>query len=337
MLINGYNLKGQFLAYCFLPDMSHTELRKFLKDTGLFLADILYNAVIIIVLVVLIRSFLISPFRVVGSSMADTLENKEFILIDKISYILGDIHRGDPIVFLPPSTSKDGPKFEEVVTADQKGMTDFDFSHLKKGKDSTYCTDSPLGILWFCKDKVTKDDLIYFAPQKNAVDSLAKETDWSLVKSAKMDDVTIKKGLFTFEGMPNTSYTVRVYDSEGPDYFVKRVIGIPGDTVKIENGRVYVKGAADKDFHQIDEPFLNAENKDRTYVNQRLQQSVYQVPEGNYFVMGDNRNHSNDSRAWLEPITQEAFPFVPKANISGRVMVVLWPLNDVRLIHAADL
>jgi signal peptidase I len=62
--------------------MTHKDLKKFLKELGLFVADILYNAIVIIVLVVLIRGFLISPFRVVGSSMSDTLQNKEFILID---------------------------------------------------------------------------------------------------------------------------------------------------------------------------------------------------------------------------------------------------------------
>ena len=58
-----------------------------LKEIGLFFADILYNAVIIIVLVVLIRSFLISPFRVIGSSMADTLHNNEFILIARSNVV----------------------------------------------------------------------------------------------------------------------------------------------------------------------------------------------------------------------------------------------------------
>ena len=50
-----------------------------LKEIGLFILDILYNAVIIIILVALIRSFIIAPFKVVGSSMSDTLKNNEFI------------------------------------------------------------------------------------------------------------------------------------------------------------------------------------------------------------------------------------------------------------------
>ena len=81
---------------------------------------------------------------------------------------------------------------------------------------------------------------------------------------------------------------------------------------------------------------MNSENLNRTYISQKQRQNVYEVPEGHYFALGDNRNHSNDSRSWLEPITQDAYPFVPAANISGKVLIVLWPLADLRLIKSAD-
>jgi signal peptidase I len=139
------------------------------------------------------------------------------------------------------------------------------------------------------------------------------------------------------EGEPDRNYMVRIYSSEGEDYFVKRVIGIPGDTVKVENGRVYLKTPDDEDFREIEEEYLNQENKNRTYISQKQRQNVYEIPEGYYFVLGDNRNHSNDSRSWLEPITQEAFPYVPEANISGKVLVVLWPIQGLRFISGADL
>ena len=79
--------------------------KELLKEIGLFVADILYNAVVIIILVVLIRSFLISPFRVMGASMEDTLYSNEFILIDRLSYRLGIPERGDAVVFRPPITN----------------------------------------------------------------------------------------------------------------------------------------------------------------------------------------------------------------------------------------
>ncbi|MFH0820499.1 MAG: signal peptidase I, partial [Candidatus Peregrinibacteria bacterium] len=98
------------------PLQSFSAPRRLFHEAALFLLDILYNAIIIILLVVLIRSFLISPFRVIGSSMADTLASNEFILIDRLSYRLGVPQRGDAIVFRPPITNKYGPKFEETIT-----------------------------------------------------------------------------------------------------------------------------------------------------------------------------------------------------------------------------
>ena len=258
------------------------------------------------------------PFHILvidEASMVDTLQNKEFILVDKLSYIVGDIDRGDPIVFLPPPTSKDTPKFEESVIANQNGMISFDFSELTKSKDSAHCDLPPLNHFWFCREKVETGDLIYYAPQNDVPGSSARQTDWSLVQSLTIDKQASKVHSITFAGSPNQVYTLRIYHSKGPEYFVKRVIGIPGDTVKIENGRVYIKGPNDQSYFQINEPFLNSENLNRTFVSLKQSQSTYQVPEGHYFVMGDNRNHSNDSRSWLEPITQDPYPFVPEKNI----------------------
>lgn len=317
--------------------MHKSGLKKFLKETGLFVADILYNAVIIVVLVVIIRGFLISPFRVVGSSMSDTLQNKDFILIDKLSYLIGDVDRGDPIVFLPPSTSKDAPKFDETVKTSLSGLGTFKFSELTKLKDDSFCSKFVLKSLWFCRDKILPGDIVYLAPQEEVPGGTASQTQWDFVQSIRINEGAYNQGFLQFKGIPRKSYAVRVYSSKGPEYFVKRVIGIPGDTVMIDGGRVYLKAPGSEEFVEIQEPFLNSENAGRTYISQQQHKNTYEVPEGNYFVLGDNRNHSNDSRSWLEPISQSAFPFVPKSNISGKVMLILWPLTDFRLVRAGEL
>lgn len=314
---------------------NQSTAKNLMKETGVFLLDIFYNAVVIIVLVVVIRSFLISPFRVIGSSMADTLHNKEFILIDKLSYIVGDIDRGDPIVFLPPASSRDTPKFEERISVRDDGTGKLPLDDLVADKSANYCK-GVLKPLFFCKERVEVSDLVYYAPLENGIGS-SLQADWTLTETTAITKEDLKEGALTISGKVGENYMVRIYDSMGPDYFVKRVIGVPGDSIKIENGRVYLKTPDDSDFIQIEETFLSQENLNRTYISQKHRQNIYEVPQGKYFVLGDNRNHSNDSRSWLEPITQEAFPFVPEANVSGKVMVVLWPVYNLRFIPSADL
>lgn len=314
---------------------SITEMRKKLKELGFFLLDIFYNAAIIIVLVIVIRSFLVSPFRVVGYSMADTLEDKEFILIDKLSYLIGDIKRGDPIVFLPPIMNTDSPKFDEKITIDHEGKGILAIDELETGKTSPTCQNSLFKPFWFCKQHVKVGDRVYYTPENQGANALVG-ADWAKAKAMIITDEDIQNGSIQWDANVGTTYYVRIYNPVGPEYFVKRVIGIPGDTVKIENGRTFLKKPNESDFLEIEENFLNKENYHNTYMIQHPEENVFVVPEGQYFVMGDNRTHSNDSRSWLEPITQTATPFVPKENISGKVLVVLWPLNDIHFIGSSD-
>jgi signal peptidase I len=84
--------------------------------------------------------------------------------------------------------------------------------------------------------------------------------------------------------------------------FIKRVIGLPGDTLEIVQGKLYINGV------KIDEP----------YVKRSFTYSVAKttIPEGEYYVLGDNRDVSNDSHRW-GPLA--------RANIIGKVFVIYWP------------
>jgi len=313
------------------------KIRRILRESGLFLADILYNAVIIIILVILIRTYLISPFRIIGSSMADTLRSNEFILIDKLSYHLGEPKSGDPIVFRPPITNKNPPKFEEAVTMDGAGMGILDLSPLEAVKEVVYCQNAILKPFWFCREGVNEGDLVFYRPIEEKESNPNEELNW---KNAQRK--TITKGeagskRLQIQGEPEKSYLLRIYNHSGPEYFVKRIIGIPGDTIKIENGRVYRKIPGEEAFEELKEAYLNDENKYGTFFNQKPENDTFTIPEGHYFVLGDNRKHSNDARSWLSPVTQEPAPYVSADDISGKVLVVLWPLKDIRFIPSGNL
>jgi signal peptidase I len=90
--------------------------------------------------------------------------------------------------------------------------------------------------------------------------------------------------------------------------YIKRVIGVPGDRIRIDEGQVYVNGKA------LDEPYVPEDYRDHMSKEERV------VPEENYFVMGDHRNSSNDSRAW---------GYVPKNLIYGKAVFVYWPLEKM--------
>jgi signal peptidase I len=91
--------------------------------------------------------------------------------------------------------------------------------------------------------------------------------------------------------------------------FIKRVIGLPGDTIEVKNGKVILNGAA------LNEPYTAAPP---AYVLPRQQ-----VPPGHFFVMGDNRNNSFDSHLW---------GFLPRQNVIGRAIFRFWPLERVGTI-----
>lgn len=125
------------------------------------------------------------------------------------------------------------------------------------------------------------------------------------------------------------------------EYYVKRIIGEPGDTLKIVNGKVYK--LFNDEFVELDEPYLNASNKDKTFVAgvSQDEETIYQIPEGNYFVMGDNRGSSADSRSCFSNFSRECSPenintYVPRVNIRGKAELVFWPFSSIRILEDVE-
>jgi signal peptidase I len=171
------------------------------------LVNVFYIA-LAIGLAALIQTFVIRPFIVSGNSMDPNIENKDYLIIDKISYRLREPARGEVITFKsPPEPTK---------------------------------------------------------------------------------------------------------------YYIKRIIGLPGETVKGVNGVVTIINKDHPEGFTLDEPYITHKNRDSF---------SFTVPADSYFVMGDNRSESFDSRGWGA---------LPKKNISGRALVRLLPLSHIDYLPAVE-
>jgi len=128
---------------------------------------------------------------------------------------------------------------------------------------------------------------------------------------ADQDRLIVNKAAYRFFEEPQIGDIVMLYYPLNPDKsFVKRVIAKEGDQVRIVDGRVY------RNDVQINDEYVPSEYRSHDDWGPEV------VPEGQYFVMGDHRNNSSDSRHWK---------WVPKKYIIGKVQLRWWPLPHARL------
>ena len=111
---------------------------------------------------------------------------------------------------------------------------------------------------------------------------------------------------YLFDDPERFDIVVFKYPDDESQLFVKRVIGLPGETVEIKDGKVYINGSETP----LDDSFT-PETPTGDY-------GPYVVPEGSYFMLGDNRNHSGDSRFWKQP-------YVEKEKIVGQAIFRYFP------------
>lgn len=123
------------------------------------------------------------------------------------------------------------------------------------------------------------------------------------------DRLIVNKAVYRFFGLPEVGDIVMLYYPRDPDKsFVKRVIAQEGDTVRIEDGRVYVNGTLLADEY-VPPDYRSHENHGPEVVQ-----------EAHFFVMGDHRNNSSDSRHWGQ---------VPEKYVIGKVQLRWWPLTTM--------
>lgn len=190
-----------------------------------FVGSTPFLILIALAVAIVVKTFLIQAFFIPSESMVPTLEVGDRVFVNKLVYDIGDVHRGDVIVFSNPHP---GGTIDRGVIGG--------FAH------------------------------------------------W------------LGEGL-------------GVAQPENED-FIKRVVGLPGETLEIRDNVVYIDG------EPLDEPYLTADAK--------LHNGDYpltEIPNGSLFVMGDNRGNSADSRFGLG--------FVPIDRVIGRAFVIIWPPSDM--------
>ena len=109
---------------------------------------------------------------------------------------------------------------------------------------------------------------------------------------------------------------VLLYPDDPSKSYIKRVVGLPGEEVNVENGKLYINGM------QNDEPYLDSE-----YISSDSMPGSVHVKEHHYFVMGDNRRNSSDSRYW---------GLVPEKYIYGKAIFRYYPFTPIERVGAIE-
>ena len=124
--------------------------------------------------------------------------------------------------------------------------------------------------------------------------------------------IIVNKFIYRFHSIERGDVVVFWYPKDPSVSFIKRVVGIPGDTVELRRGALFVNE------RRVDEEYV------RPQFNDEENHSKVSVAKGYYFVLGDHRNSSNDSRSWGE---------VPEKYIYGKAVFRFWPLPKVGFLQ----
>ncbi len=157
---------------------------------------------------------------------------------------------------------------------------------------------------------IVVNKLIYFRPSPLELHDSPLEHDNS-ERCEEARSVNREDTLFPFHTPSRGEIIIFHYPQDTRRDFVKRVIGVPGDTVEIKSGQVFVNGDA------LDEPYVKRPSQET--------RAARTLSPGCFYVLGDNRRASNDSRDWGP---------VPAENIIGSAWVSYWPLDRLGTLSA---
>jgi len=110
------------------------------------------------------------------------------------------------------------------------------------------------------------------------------------------------------------------YPKDLSKYFIKRVIGLPGEKVEIQDGKVKIYNSENPSGFVLEEEYLSS----KILTGNRAHETPWQLTDDEYFVMGDNRSGSSDSRLWGP---------VPKDDVIGLAVFRAWPFNRIKILN----
>lgn len=151
--------------------------------------------------------------------------------------------------------------------------------------------------------------IITFVGQRSRVDGSSMETTLS-----DGDNLIVDKISYRFRDPKRYEIIVFPYQYKENTYYIKRIIGLPGETVQVKDGYVYING------EQLDEHYGN-----ELMVDPGTAAEPITLGEDEYFVLGDNRNHSSDSR-------EETVGVIKRDNLVGRAWIRIWPFSKFGVI-----
>lgn len=151
--------------------------------------------------------------------------------------------------------------------------------------------------------------IITFVGQRTRVSGSSMETTLS-----DGDNLIVDKISFRFRAPRRYEIIVFPYQQEENTYYIKRIIGLPGETVQVIEGKVYINGQV------LDENYGNEEMLDSGIAKEPIT-----LGDDEYFVLGDNRNHSADSR-------QENVGILHREDLLGRAWIRIWPFDKFGVI-----
>lgn len=211
-----------------IKESSITEL-KVAKPKMQEFIEFIRDLIVIIFIVIVIRTYIVAPFQISWSSMETSYHDKEFLLVNKLSY------------------------------ANEFGL-----------------------FIW----NPSRGDVVIFKP----------------------------------------------HASNNKEFYIKRVIGLAWDTIKFEDWEVYVKKSWDKTFIKLNEDYLSAANKWKTFLPFDVKETEFSVPKWDYFLMWDNRNNSSDSRScFMSCSIANSSHFIKRTDIIGRVLIDFWYFNIFKI------